>query len=220
MPIEEFYSRSESDVVTFTMRALQFSASLVKNRELAGFEYARIGVDPELRRVYFGFQEDPAPGLARFYSLRNSARKAIAVGGLYSKYDWIGVLSKEKVRAKKQFVLEEIDTSATDIFPKYKYFITIGYSWSGERDFQDSTQYPEEPGVYRLKRDGEIVRIGEGGNIAARLREHLNTYGSEVDTFDFEIVPNDEERKKEEKRLLEAFKAAVGRLPKYNLITK
>ena len=50
MPIEEFYARSESDVVTFTRGAIHFSASLVKNKGLAEFEYARIGIDPELRR--------------------------------------------------------------------------------------------------------------------------------------------------------------------------
>ena len=220
MPIEEFYARSESDVVTFTLRALQFSASLVKNKGLEKFEYARIGIDPELRRIYFGFQEDPAPGLARFYSLRKSARKAVAVGGLYSEYDWIGALKKEKVRAKKQSVLKEVDPNQIDINLKYKYYIAIGYSWSEERDFQDPTQFPEEPGVYRLKKEQEIVRIGESRDIAVRLREHLNTYGQDIDTFDFEIVPNDAERKIEEKRLLEVFKAAVGRLPKYNLVTK
>jgi hypothetical protein len=220
MPIEEFYGRPESDIVTFTEKSLHFSASLVKNKGLSEFEYARIGVDPELRRIYLAFQKDPAPGLPRFYQQSSrSKRKMIAIGRLYSKYDWIGVLKTEKDRAKKQFVLEDVDPEQTDIYPKFKYFITIGYSWSSERDFQDPTQFPEEPGVYRLKKDGEIVRIGESRNIATRLREHLNAYGQDVDKFDFEIVPNDSERKEEQKRLLGAFKSAVGRLPKYNPIT-
>ena len=49
---------------------------------------------------------------------------------------------------------------------------------------------------------------------------HHKDFSSEADTFDFEIVPNDEERKKEEKRLLELFKGSVGRLPKFNMLTK
>ena len=221
MPIEEFYARSQSEVVTFTLRSIHFSASLVKEKGLGEMAYARIGVDPELRRIYFAFQKGPAPGLLRFYRQSGrSARKMLAIGALYSKYDWIGVLKKEEARAKKQFVLEEVGPNQMDIYPQYKYFITIGYSWSDERDFQDPAQFPEEPGVYRLKKEGEIVRIGESGNIVVRLQEHLNTYGQDIDTFDFEIVPNDEERKKEEKRLLETFKAAVGRLQKYTSLTK
>ena len=129
-------------------------------------------------------------------------------------------MKREKDKAKKQFVLEDVDPDQTAIYPKYKYFVTIGYSWSSERDFQDPAQFPREPGVYRLKKEGEIVRIGESRNIATRLQEHLDTYGQDIDKFDFEIVPNDSERKKEETRLLEAFKAAVGRLPKHNVITK
>jgi hypothetical protein len=220
MPIEEFYARSETDVVTFTFRSLQFSASLVKEKKLAEFNYARVGVDSELRRIYIGFEREPAPGLAKFYKQTDrSARKMIAVGGLYSKYDWIGALKTEKDKAKKQFLLEEVTPDQTEIYQRYQYFITLGYSWSEERDFQEPDQFPSEPGVYRLKKNGEVVRIGQAGNIASRLTEHLNTYGQDIDTFDFEIVPDQSERKKEEKRLLEEFKAAIGRLPKYNPIT-
>lgn len=105
------------------------------------------------------------------------------------------------------------------MYPQYKFFIAIGYSWSNERDFQDPGQFPEEPGVYRLKAGSEIVRIGESRNIAERLRENLKDYGSEIETFDFEIVPNEAERGEEQKQLLNSFKTAVGRLPKYNPIT-
>lgn len=217
--IEEYYARSESDAVTFSFRAIAFSASLVKKHGLDGFDYIRVGIDSELRRLYFSFQKDPAPGLSRFSSQKRSKRKMIAIGQLYTKYDWLNKIRDEKVKAKKQFILEEVDPNNQSIYPKYKFFITIGYSWSTERDFNDSTQYPEEPGVYRLKKDGEIVRIGEGINIATRLKEHLSTYGNAVDKFDFEIVPNEEERKKEQNRLLESFKVAVGRLPKNNPIT-
>jgi hypothetical protein len=67
MSIEDFYARSESDVVTFGKTQINFSASLVKKEGLLDFEYARIGVDPELRRIYFSFQKDAAPGLLKFY---------------------------------------------------------------------------------------------------------------------------------------------------------
>jgi len=220
MPIEPFYARSESDVVTFTKTQLHFSASLVEKKGLAEFEYARIGVDSELRRIYFAFQEDAAPGLLKFYrQTGRSSRKMMAIGALYSEYDWIATLKMEREKAKKQFILEEVSPDQVDIYPEYKFFITIGYSWSNEKDFQDPGQFPEEPGVYRLKAGSEVVRIGESRNMAERLREHLKDYGSEIETFDFEIVPNEAERKQEQKRLLDSFKTAVGRLPKYNPIT-
>lgn len=219
MVIEAFYARSETDVITFSRdRKLRFSASLVVKFGLGEFQYARIGTDPELRRVYFAFQSEPSPGLPKFYGAQNSRVKIIAAGGLASRYDWIDAVFKEKEQTKRQFFLEEVDPQDEEIFPKYKYFVTIGYSWSNNRDFHDIMHHPVEPGVYRLKKNGEVVRIGESNNIARRFKEHLKDYADEVDFFDFEIVPSDEERKQEQNRMLQSFKAAVGRLPKLNPI--
>lgn len=220
MVIEEFYARSESDVVTFDKGQIHFSASLVEKYRLTEYEYARVGVDQELRRIYFAFQKEAAPGLLKFFRQTNrSKRKMFAAGALYAKYDWIASIKLEKERAKKQFLLEEVDPADETIYPQYKFFVTVGYSWASERDFSDPSNYPDEPGVYRLKKDGEVVRIGEGNNISARLKEHQKEFGDQVDTFDFEIVPNLEDRKTEQKRLLESFKANVGRLPKLNPIS-
>lgn len=66
--IDEYYARSESDAVTFSFRTIAFSVSLVKKYSLDSFDYVRAGVDSELRRLYFSFQKDPAPGLFKFYS--------------------------------------------------------------------------------------------------------------------------------------------------------
>lgn len=221
MTIEDYYARSETDLITFSRSQVHFSSSLVKSFGLEQFDYIRIGVDSELRRIYFSFQKDSGPGVAKFYSQNGrSNRKMFAAGGLYSKYDWIREIKFEKDQAKKQFILEKVSQDQSDIYPKYKFFITVGYSWSEERDFLNTDQYPEEPGVYRLKKDGEIVRIGESNNIRDRLLTHFKDYRTEVNTFDFEIVPNADERKKEEKRLLELFKEVVGRLPKLNPLAK
>ena len=206
MAIEAFYSRSETDVVTFGFRTIDFSTSLVDKYNLENYDYARIGVDYELHRIYFSFQKEQAPGLSKFYpQTGRSKRRMISAGKLYSAYDWIGVLKDEKNIEKKQFVLEEVDPNNEEIYPKYKFFVTLGYSWSGERDFHDEEQYPEEPGVYRLKKEGEIVRIGESNNIQKRLKDHLATYGEQVDTFDFEIVPDEDERHREQQHLLEQY---------------
>ena len=123
MAIEEFYARSESDVVVFTLRTITFSASLVKKFKLDCYDYARIGIDSELRRIYFSFQERPAPELLKFYRQEGrSMRKMIAIGQLYSEYEWLKPLKTEKDRSKKQFILEEVDSKQENIYPKYKIF--------------------------------------------------------------------------------------------------
>jgi hypothetical protein len=191
---------------------------MVDNLKLLEYEYARIGIDPELRRIYFAFQKEAMPGLLKFYRQEGkSKRKMLAAGKLYADYDWIAAIKDNDSKARKQFILEAVDTNDPN-YTKYKYYVTIGYAWAPDRDFRDPSKFPEEPGVYRLKKDKEVVRIGEGNNIASRLNQHLKEYADQVDTYDFEIVPNDEERKIEQKRLLESYRASVGRLPKLNPI--
>jgi len=216
MPIEDYYAKSESANVTFAKTQLYFSAALVKKYDLLKYQHVRIGIDSELRRIYFAFQENGGPGIAKFFGKDKSLIKNISIGTIYSKYDWLTPLKKEKDPAKRQFELEVMDPLDTEIYPKYKYFITLGYGWAPDRNFHDESNYPEEPGVYRLKKDGEVVRIGESNNLSRRLKEHLKEYHEEVDTFDFEIVANDEERKTEQDHLFDAFRASVGRLPKLN----
>ena len=218
MPLEEYYAKSESENVTFGPKQLRFSASLIKKYDLSKYGHARIAVDPELRRIYFAFQESGGPGISRFWRRKDakSGGKNVSIGTLYLKYDWLVPLKNENDPAKKQFEMEVVDPQNEEIYPMYKYFITLGYAWAPDRNFHDEANYPEEPGVYRLKKDGEVVRIGEGNNIFVRLKEHHKKYPDEVDTFDFEIVPNADERKAEQSRLFKAFRGNVGRLPKLN----
>jgi hypothetical protein len=213
MAIEEFYARSETDAVTFSKdRKLRFSASLVKRLGLETQQYVLIGVDAELRRLYFAFRPDALPGLLKLYKIKKTGGRLVAVGKLASQYGWIADVCKEKA-AKKQFLAE----NSTD--PKYKFFVTVGYAWSKPRPFNDPKQYPGESGVYRLRMNNEVVRIGESSDIAYRLKQHFKEYFGQVDSFDFEIVPNNDERKKEQKRLLDLFIANTGKLPTLNPIT-
>ena len=214
MAIEEFYARSETDAVTFSRdRKLRFSASLVKRLSLETYQYVLIGVDAELRRLYFSFRSDAVPGLLKLYRIKKSAGRFVAVGKLASQCGWLADVCKEKSAAKKQFVAE----NSADL--KYEFFVTVGYAWSKPRPFNDSKQYPVESGVYRLRKDNEVVRIGESNNIANRLKEHFKEFFGQVDSFDFEIVPNNDERKKEQKRLLDLFIGNAGKLPTLNPIT-
>lgn len=126
MPIKEIFIGGQLNVVTFTTHDLQFSSSLVEQKGLQKFEYARLGVDQQLHRVYIGFERKPAPGLGKFYSQRGrSPRKMIAVGQLYRQFDWIRVLKHEKDKGKRQFELEEVPRKQTDTYSKFQFFIDL-----------------------------------------------------------------------------------------------
>ena len=126
MPIKEVHIRGKSNIVTFTTHDLQFSSSLVKEKELEEFGYARLGVDEELHRIYIGFEKKSAPGLGKFYSQKGrSPRKMIAIGQLYKNFRWIGILKKEKDKAKRQFELHEIDRKQKDVYSKYQFFVSL-----------------------------------------------------------------------------------------------
>src|SRR5712692_9322523 len=103
MAIEEFYAGSETDAVTFSKdRKLRFSASLVKRLSLETYQFVLIGVDAELRRLYFSFRSDSLPGLLKLYKIKKIAGRFVAVGKLASQYGWIADVCKEKSAAKKQ----------------------------------------------------------------------------------------------------------------------
>ena len=126
MPIQEVHLRGQTHVVTFTSHDLQFSASLVEEKNLDVYHYVRLGVDEELYRLYIGFAKKSAPGLAKFYSQSGrSSRMMIAVGKLYSQFKWIGHLKTEKDKTKRQFELEDVDPKQKDIYEKYQFYISL-----------------------------------------------------------------------------------------------
>jgi hypothetical protein len=215
MAIEVFHARSEVDAVSFYKdHKIRFSTSLVKRFSLDKYNFVELAADDELHRLYFSFHSEPLPGLVKLYQIKDkTGGRFVAVRKLAKQYDWINKVFDETNRAKKQFVPE-----VTEKDSKYNFFVTIGYAFSNARPFADSTQYPTEPGVYRLWKDDEVVRIGESNNIAERLKQHFDEYGGQMDNFDFEIVPKKDERTKEQARLLASFKTNIGRLPKLNPI--
>ena len=126
MPIKEVYIRGKSNIVTFTTHDLQFSSSLVEEKGLMKFDYARLGVDEELHRIYIGFEKKSSPGMGKFYSQKGrSPRKMIAIGELYKNYGWIAILKNVKEKGKRQFELQEVDRKKKDIYQKFQYFISL-----------------------------------------------------------------------------------------------
>ena len=126
MAIKEIHIRGKTNIVTFTTHDLQFSSSLVEEKKLRDYGYARLGVDAEERRIYIGFEETGAPGLGRFYSQKGrSPRKMIAVGQLYNSYDWIKFLKDTTDKAARQFELHDVDENQTDIYKKFQFYIDL-----------------------------------------------------------------------------------------------
>jgi len=59
----------------------------------------------------------------------------------------------------------------------------------------------------------------ETDDLEGRLKQHAIRYKDGIDEYDFSEIEDAGARKLEEKRLLEEFKDAYGRLPKLNTIT-
>ena len=134
------------------------------------------------------------------------------------EYPWIKEVLDRPVN-ERRFIVEK-DNTVKEPTEGVQYYIFIGYRFQPPRDFHKPEDYPRLPGVYRLFKNKEVVRIGESNNLEVRLKEHLCSYNDKVDKYDFVEIHDVAARKIEEKRLLEKFKDAYGRLPKLNSIIK
>ena len=114
----------------------------------------------------------------------------------------------------------EIDSTVQNAISGVRYYISVGYQIMPKRGFNGSYDRPYCGGVYRLYKDSEVVKIGESRNIGDRFKDYAHIPGHDnIDQFDFCRIEDTIARKRYEKELLEAFKTAYGRLPKYNPIT-
>jgi len=139
--------------------------------------------------------------------VHESKGRSIATASLQG-YGWIAdILSEPK--ADRRFLIET-DESIEDPTAGVRYYISIGHRFQPKREFEKQGDYPRLPGVYRLYKDGQIVRIGESGDLEGRLKEHSNSYKDEVDEYDFAEIPDLSARRLEERRLLEEFRDAYG----------
>jgi hypothetical protein len=115
----------------------------------------------------------------------------------------------EEPTSHRRFLIETDDSVETPT-EGVRYYISISYRFEDRRPFEDQQDYPRMGGVYRLFKDGGIVRIGQTDRLEKRLKEHLRDYKAEVNEYDFAKIPDPAERKREESRLLQEFKDAYG----------
>ena len=217
MPWEKLKPRqSFAETATLRKDGIALSGKFIENRNLVKYDLVELFVDSVLQRIGFKFLD---VGTADAVKLTKESKKGriICAKSRLRECKWVADILDEPT-SHRRFLIE-IDESVEDPSAGVRYYISIGYRFQPKREFQKQGDYPRLPGVYRLYKDGEIVRIGESGDLEGRLKEHFNSYKDGVDEYDFAEIQDLSARKLEEKRLLEEFRDAYGRLPKLNPIT-
>jgi len=202
---------------TATLRkdGIALSGEFIEGENLLKYSWVELFVDDVLHRVGFKFYDSQTGDT---YKLSKESEKGRMVQTpLLRTHQWVSDILNGPV-SDRRFLIE-IDESIENPSAGVRYYISIGYRFQPKREFAKQGDYPRLPGVYRLFRDAEIVRIGESDDLQGRLKEHFARYKDEVGEYDFSEIQDKAARKLQEKKLLEEFKDAHGRLPKLNEIT-
>ena len=215
MPWEPLKPRQQSaQIATLNKGGITLSSRFIESQKLMEYKWVEIFIDDTLRRIGFKFHNAQTTNTLK---LSGKKGKAIYTRKLRDRR-WIAEILDDP-KSDKRFLIET-DDSIEKPTEGVRYYISVGYRLQPKREFGKQGDYPRLPGVYRLFKDGQIVRIGESDNLERRLNEHFSIYEDEVDEYDFMEVPDLTARKREEKRLLEEFGDAYGRLPKLNSVAK
>lgn len=199
-------------IMVLTDGQLRFSQAFIQEENLENYEYVELFVDKDLRRIGIKFSEvETSIKLTRRNNNIKISSRAL------KNYPWVKDLL-ELPTTDRRFLVE-IDESIPEPTAGVRYYISLGYRFYPKRDFNKQKDYPRFSGVYRLFKEGQIVRIGESNNLETRLKEHWRNHKDEVDEYDFCEIQDSTTRKRQEKELLEAYKDAYARLPKLNSIT-
>ncbi len=205
--------------LTIRKTAIAFSAYFIVKEGLTTMKYLEIFEDPEMMRVGFKFSNElSGPNLISLK--QDGGRKGNNITN--GRIAFVELLKIEWVNSvingwKHCFTIQcDKQNKSYNLF-----YIELGYSFSERIDFDSVSSFPEVPGVYRLYgRKNELLRIGEGQNIKARLLSHKKSSCVSIYSFDFCQIQEAVARKKEEKRLFMEFKRNHnGFLPELNAIT-
>lgn len=74
------------------------------------------------------------------------------------------------------------------------------------------TQLAYVAGVYLLVRDGEIVYVGQSGNVYSRIAKHMDTARFEFDSFSIFICVDKNDRLKMETELIHKYQPPENRI--------
>ncbi|MBM3239514.1 GIY-YIG nuclease family protein [Candidatus Poribacteria bacterium] len=204
------------ETATLRENGIFLSGAFISNQRLEGYEYVEIFIDDNLRRIGFKFHKTPTADTSKLAKESKHGR-IIQTRSWRRDASWVENILRRPA-SDRRFIIktdESIESPTTGV----RYYIFVGYHFNPRRVFAKQEDYPRLPGVYRLFKENEIVRIGESDNLEARLKEHFRDYRDEVDKYDFCEIEDSYMRKEEEKRLLREFKDMYGRLPRLNCIT-
>jgi hypothetical protein len=216
MPWKKFKPNQHyGETVTLRKDGIAMSGNFIKNQGLDAYEFVEVFADDNLHRVGFKFHKSQTPHTLKLSEESKYGR--IVQSRVWKKTPWLQEILEQPTEERRFLV--EIDRSIESPDKGVRYFISVGYRFRPARDFDKQGDYPRLPGVYRLFKEGALVRIGESDSIERRLKEHLKVYAKQVDAYDFCEIADISSRKAEEKRLLNEYKDAHGRLPSLNLIT-
>lgn len=202
------------ETITLREPGIALSGTFISGRGLQNYEYVEMFIDGSLRRIGFKFHHKPTG--ETFSLIKESKNGRFIQTTCWRTHTWLDEIVSLP-HTERRFLIET-DESVEDPSEGVRYFVFVGYSFKPKRDFKTQGDYPRLSGVYRLFKDEELVRIGEAEDLETRLKEHYRQYKDQVDAYDFCEVDDLVARRAEEKRLLEEFKEAYGRLPKLNKI--
>lgn len=209
LPLEVAFA----ETATLSQNGIALSAKFMESQNLLEYEWVEVFTDDILRRIGLKFHNNQTPKTRKLIRSRGTGGRRITAKKLPER-KWIADVLNEPISDRRFSI--ETDDSVEDPTDGVRYYISIGYRLQPKREFGKQGDYPRLPGIYRFFKDGEIVRIGESDNLESRLKDHYRNYKDEVDEYDFAEIPDLTARKREEKRLLQEFRDAYGRLPKLN----
>ena len=202
---------------TATLRkdGIALSGEFIQGENLLKYGWAELFIDSALHRIGFKFHDTQTGNTYKLSEESKAGR--VLLTPLLQTYRWISDILDKPVSERRFLV--ETDESIEDPRAGVRYYLSIGYRFQPKRQFAKQGDYPRLAGVYRLFKNVELLRIGETDDLEGRLKQHAIRYKDRIDEYDFSEIEDTGARKLEEKRLLEEFKDAYGRLPKLNTIT-
>ncbi len=198
------------ETATLRKPGISLSSRFIEHNSLMDYEWVELWIDDDLRRIGFKFCATQTADSLRIS--KESSKGRMIYTSLVKTTKWTADILEEPT-SHRRFLIETDDSVETPT-EGVKHYISLGYRFEPKREFEKERDHPELAVVYRLFKDGSIVRIGQTENLRKRFKQHLSEYKDEVDEYDLAEIPDAAARRREEARLLEEFRDAHGTLPK------
>jgi hypothetical protein len=202
--------------VKFYKRHITFEEKLLETFDLDQCEHLELGVDIDLKRVYFKFMTDASQNSLELHQRHEGkGDRSINARLLYGRYEWLASIPENKANPCKRFLMREVQ-DRTDVPDGYDLYIDARSPVYRGVKF-DPNEFPREKGVYWLLDEyGDVVRIGESDNLASALYAAWQTYGRDIKRFDYEVIGEARNRLKKQKDYVREHADEYGAEPKYN----